>query len=319
MNFSAIGRIGTYARQQNLLFAADYRIKTGQRVVDEHGNLDFAQTSMFDSVFQAKQKSDSEVNAAKMAIIKQKLRSGRKLSSEEMNYLRTKDPKTYKKAKHAEEAREDLKAALKQATTKAEARQAYTEAIIKAAAEATAELAALKEGAAGGGVGAGMDLPTPEGDMSMVGTGIEGIEEGVGLDAEGLVSANGEIAEESQAATSEISEATGEEISEASSQQSESAQNTEHTSSPFDDDKDSEWDIIDKFIITIRALEDEWRNFTKSDEYDELPEDLFEAMDFARDHDKKPKNRNKLLDSPDWKQMSVTNAYREVMNNWSNL
>ena len=46
-----------------------------------------------------------------------------------------------------------------------------------------------------------------------------------------------------------------------------------------DEDSDSAADIMDKYIYAIRAIQDEWINFIKSDEYKELPEDIFEAAD----------------------------------------
>ena len=153
MDFTTIGTIGSYIKQKNLNFAANYKLKTGQRVTDANGNLQFAKSNMFDRILEAQKKSDSETDAAKIASIKQKLMSGKKLSTSEMAYLKEKDSKLYKKAKHAEEAREELQAELKKAKTKQEARQAVTQAMIKASAEASAELAAYKNAAsAGGGV-----------------------------------------------------------------------------------------------------------------------------------------------------------------------
>ena len=103
MDFSGIGKIGSFVRQKNLLFAANYKIKTGQRLVDDSGRLNFTRSTMFDAVNAAQKKSLKEVDQARLAAIKQKLRSGRKLTSAEMNFLRENDTKTYKKAKYAEE------------------------------------------------------------------------------------------------------------------------------------------------------------------------------------------------------------------------
>ena len=41
-------------------------------------------------------------------------------------------------------------------------------------------------------------------------------------------------------------------------------------------------DILEKFIMIIRALEDEWRTFTKSKEYKLLPDDDEEVAPFDR-------------------------------------
>ena len=151
MDFVTIGKVGSYIKQKNLSFAANYKIKTGQSVTDGNGNLCFTQTSMFEQLNQATKKTADEVKTARLASIKNKLMSGRKLTDEEMGYLRENDAELYKKAKHADDAREELKAELKGAETKQEAREILTRAMIKASAEASAELAAFKSGVATGG------------------------------------------------------------------------------------------------------------------------------------------------------------------------
>lgn len=243
MDFSGIGKIGSFVRQKNLIFAANYKIKTGQRLVDDSGRLNFTRSTMFDAVNAAQKKSLKEVDKARLALIKQKLRSGRKLTSAEMNFLRENDAKTYKKAKYAEEVREELKDALKSAKTKNEARQAVMQAMVKVSSEASAEFAALKNG--GGGE---MDV----GDINLGG---------------GMVSANEAISADFQAATGEISAVTSENLS------GETA--AENSSNDTSDD------ILDKFIIAIRALQDEWANFADSDEYKNLPEDALDAKKFV--------------------------------------
>ena len=81
MDFTTIGKIGSFVKQKNLLFAANYKIKTGQRIVDANGNLSFSKASMFDQINQAQKKSQSELDKARIASIKQKLMSGKKLSN----------------------------------------------------------------------------------------------------------------------------------------------------------------------------------------------------------------------------------------------
>ena len=190
MDFTTMGTVNSYVRQKNLMFAKDYKIRTGQRVVDANGNLNFAKPSMFDQVLESQKKSDDVVSSEKIANIKRKLMSGKKLSQSEMSYLRDKDPGTYKKAKHAEQAREELESDLKRARTKNEARQAVTRAMIKASAEASAELAAYKSGlsAAAGGANAGANLPTG-------GENISGPEVSTGADSANVSGENPEVAQ----------------------------------------------------------------------------------------------------------------------------
>ena len=324
MDFTTIGKVGSYLKQKNLYFAANYKIKTGQRVVDANGNLQFAKSNMFDEMLKAKKKSDSDVNAARISGIKQKLMNGRKLTTEEMSYLREKDPKLYKKAKHAEDAREELKGELKKAKTKQEARQAVTQAMIKASAEASAELAAYKNGIAAGGGGvatAGYQAGTE------VGGNIAGAEnfsenisaenspsliqanEQISADGEQMTEAaaevtkleiqnNQETAENLQQANEENSEVQAEEKNSSEKSSTNPAENSEENS----DKKTTADDILEKFIMTIRALEDEWAKFTKSKEYDELPDDYFEE-----------KNSKEKISKPNQKILDAISIYRTAM------
>ncbi len=301
MDFTGIGKIGNFVKQKNLIFAANYKIKTGQRIVDSNGRLNFSKSTMFEQIVAAQKKSKSEVDKARLSSIKQKLLSGKKLTESEMNFLRENDPKTYKKAKYADDAREELKAALKNAKTKQEAQQALMQAMVKVAAEATAELAALKNGAAGGGgAGAGADL------------GAENLP-----DAEGMVSANAEMSADFQENISEISEATNQNVAENSeamnqnlgetSDENSVAQN-ENPNSPQenDDEEFSAADIVDKFIMAMRALQDEWLQFIKSDEYKDLPENLQEEID-SKIHGRKKSY------TPDFKAIDAILAYQSAM------
>ena len=299
MDFTTIGKIGSFVKQKNLLFAANYKIKTGQRIVDANGNLSFSKASMFDQINQAQKKSQSELDKARIASIKQKLMSGKKLSNEEMSYLREKDEKLYKKAKHADEAREELKAALKSAKTKQEARQAVTQAMIKASAEASAEIAAFKAGMAGGGganvAGGDMNLggDVNIGELPSFDANVAGAENPAMLET------NSEIAAENLDANSNVENITAENIN---AENENSVAQSENQNSPLnndDDDKTTADDILEKFIMTIRALEDEWAQFSKSDKYKNLPESI---SDEAR-----------IIEAPDFKTLQAILAYRKSM------
>ena len=268
MDFAGIGKIGNFVKQKNLMFAANYKIKTGQSIVNGNGGLTLTKTTFFSQSTTSKTKSNSAADKARLASIKAKLKSGKKLSAAEMNYLKEKDPKTYKKAKYADDAREDLKAELRTAKTKQEARQAVMRAVAKVAADCSADFEALKGGAGGGGggmsFGADMNIGGGDSPISMnVDAGAENIS------AENIsTSENISVAENSNATTSENVSANENPVAQNSTSP---AQN--------DEDSDSAADIMDKYIYAIRAIQDEWINFIKSDEYKELPEDIFEAAD----------------------------------------
>lgn len=251
MDFATMGKVGSYIKQKNLSFAANYKIKTGQRVMDSSGNLNFAETSMFDQIKTATKKTEEEVKAARLRSIKQKLMNGKKLSDEEMGFLLKNDRDLYKKAKHADDAREELKSELKGAKTKQEAREILTRAMVKASAEASAELAACKGGIA---MGAGsIDGLSIIGDVSVstenLSTSIENI------------SVN-----ENPASTENL----------ATNENSNPLENNLRTDEKTLGGKSDANGILEKFIMTIRAIEDEWTKFSNSDEYKNLREDYFE-------------------------------------------
>ena len=237
MDFTTIGKVGSYIKQKNLIFAANYKIKTGQRITDGNGQLSFK--PMYDEIQKASKKTAEEVKAARLASIKNKLMAG-----EEMGYLRVNDKDLYKKAKHAEDAREELKAELKGAKSKQEARQILARAMVKASAEANAEISSCKGAAiSGGGAGGEVNVST------------------------GAVTDTGNIsAGENFSVTGETSTST------------ENISNGENFSADEKSDGKTTVDgILEKFIMTVRALEDEWRNYTNSDEYKDLPENFGEG------------------------------------------
>lgn len=329
MDFTKIGTVGSYLKQKNLNFAANYKIKTGQRVADANGNLHFAKSSMFDQLVEANKKSVGEVDKARISSIKQKLMNGKKLSDEEMGYLREKDPKLYKKAKHAEDSREELKAELKKAKTKQEARQAITQAMVKASAEATAELAAAKSALSAGG-----------GEIStagyQAGNEVGGVVQDAEISAENaanaespsLLSVNEEIAADGEKFAGAVSEITkleiranqesAENIQQANAESADVEKNSDadkkssNISQPANNsaDTNSPEDIMEKFLMTIRALEDELAQFTKSKTFKEMPEDYFKKAEQEKVTGKKFKNNYKSLDAPNQKILDVIATYR---------
>ncbi len=320
MDFTTMGTIGSYIRQKNLTFAANYKIKTGQRITDSNGNLVSAKSSMFDQLVKAQKKSDEEVTAAKISNIRQKLRNGKKLSETEMNYLREKDPGLYKKAKHADDAREELKAELKTAKSKSEARQIVTRAMIKASAEASAELAAAKSAmSADGGVNPGggeVEGAANTGESNLTGTEPQSLTE-VNSEIAGAEENSGENSGEVAKIEIKAGQATAENLNELTKEISAatSENQAEEKNSPAgsNSNKTKCDDILEKFIMTIRALEDEWAQFAGSDEFKDLPEETLQAEKSKS----KPKAGNSTARLPEYvleipsRQLSVAiAAYR---------
>lgn len=271
MDFAGIGKIGSFVKQKNLVFAANYRIKTGQSIVDGSGRLTISKASFFNQVQSSKKSSTSTADKARLASIKQKLKSGKKLSTAEMNYLKEKDPSTYKKAKYADEAREELKNELRNVETKEEARQAVMRAMAKIAADCSADFEAL-QGGAGGGISFGGGDMNFDANMNVGGDSpISMNVDGAGADT--LSTEN--ISVDTQNAGGEISGVNSENVETAANENS-GAQNI--FSEFGEENSDSAFDILDKYIYAIRAVQDEWLNFTKSDEYKDLPENFLEKI-----------------------------------------
>lgn len=211
MDFAVIGTLSSYVKQKNLSFAAKHKIRTGQTLTNSNGNLISANlSSTFKQLTEAAKSSKNQVKAQKLALIKKKLRNGQKLSDAELGFLRVNDTKTYKKAKAADDAREELKSELKKAKTKGEAQEVLSRAMLKASSTAMSELSALDSG--------------------------------------GNANFNG----------NDVQNATENNFNQA---------DTNNLEKNSDADKDTPEDIMEKYIWTIRALEDEWAHFTNSKTY----------------------------------------------------
>ncbi|MBE8951117.1 MAG: hypothetical protein SR3Q1_11085 [Quinella sp. 3Q1] len=259
MDFAVIGTLSSYVKQKNLTFAAKHKIRTGQTLTNANGNFISMNTSTFDKLREAAKASTNQAKQQKLARIKQKLKAGQKLTDEELGFLRVNDTKTYKKAKAADDAREELKSELKKAKSKGEAQEAMTRAMLKASSTAMAELSALGQGGgnisagggsvmqAGGEVSSGGDLMSAGGEVSAEGNAMQ-ITDG------DKTSADKNFAEKTFA-------------DKTSAEKKSPAQKT-------DDDANTPEDIMEKYIWTVRALEDEWAKFTNSKEYKDLPNNL---------------------------------------------
>lgn len=303
VNFSAIGKVGDYLKQSQLQFAAKHKIKTGQTLTFDAKKDE--KNFLKQMVEANKNSSASMSDTLKTAVIKNKLQSGRELSSEEMNYLKKHDESLYRKAKGAEDAREDLKRDLRHAHTKAEARQALMRAQLKAAGEAMAELSAAKSAMATGGGGAGgvgMQIGAEAGGTTDAALGVAGTGEAANVAeaASGVGATVSEVKAEAEKLPPEAQKILGKLLQEINAEvqqtaESEAAQGTEDGQAR-DDKADSgalsdnttaaagqakpsteAQDILEKLLYKLKAIARAWEEYTKSDAYKELPEDYTEA------------------------------------------
>ena len=272
MDFAVMGTVSSYVKLKNLNFAAKHKLKTGQTLVNSNGNF-ILSTSTFDKLREAAKSANNQAKAQKLARIRQKLRDGQKLSDEEMGFLRVNDPKTYKKAKDVDDAREELKAELKKAKSKSEAREAVSRAMIKASSSAMSELSGLGQGSA-----------------TCAGGSINGASMNFGENATANVT-GGEISAQNVNFQSANTNFGGE-----------TNQSMPNTQTNSDSDKNSPEDIMEKYLWTIRAIQDEFKRFTDSDDYKNLPDNLVDEV-----IDKKIIRRTQKF-------IDAASAYRKSMN-----
>lgn len=225
MDFAVIGKLHSYVQQKNFKFATEFKKKTGQAIINSNGNLQLElkkqnNQSLVDKMIQAQQSSRDENSNKRVSSIKQKLLSGRKISTEELGYLKENAPDLYKKAKKVEETREELKVALKNAKSKSEAQKAVTQALIKASADATAEIESAKLGVSANAI-----------NVNNTNQNIN-LNENVNLNVP-----NNSINEDN-----------------------------------------SPSNLVEKFIMIVRGIEDEYSDFAKSDDYKNLAGDEFEKQ-----------------------------------------
>ena len=324
MDFTVVGTLHSYVQQKNLKFAANYKQKTGQTVVSSSGNLKLDlkaanNQSLVDKMIQAQQSNKDEYSKQRVSSIKQKLLNGREISNEELGYLKKNAPELYKKAKKAVEAREELKAALSKAKTKEEARKAVTQAMIKASAEASAELEAAKLGA-----GSNASRINPAGYQASQEVNTANAEIAAGNSNEpSMIRLNEQInstsaennvnpAENLQAAAlKDINSNIAENNAIQSDLTAELNKNQNVISDSSQEDKTLDG-ILEKFIMVVRAIEDEWITFSKSDDYKDLPDDILEKAE--QELNGKGKRKKKIsVEKPSQQVIDVVTAYRKSM------
>ena len=310
--FEWIGKISDYTATWKLKKEANWRIKTGQSISLTDSKKDFAE--------EARQRKPQTVgtlakvtDATRLAIISQKARGGKKLTPEELRLLKENDEALYQKAKKADDAREELKAALKRAKTKEAARRILMDAQLKVAIEA---MEAAKSGAgslpaasasdAGGAssseagrAAANDSAAAPEGGASGFGDGAAPALAGAGEAAAakaapaaqagqevqgGAASANGS-AEGAQSGAAEKGAAHDGKAHDAGEKKpsfleerlAQLKASYNRAMDELENAKNAKFDLDDTYIIVLRALADEWREFTSSKAWEKLPENEREA------------------------------------------
>ena len=324
--FEWIGKISDYTATWRLKKEANWRIKTGQSISLTDSKKDFAE--------EARQRKPQTVgtlakvtDATRLAIISQKARGGKKLTPEELRLLKENDEALYQKAKKADDAREELKAALKRAKTKEAARRILMDAQLKVAIEAMESAksgagslpAASASGAGGassaeaGRAAANDSAAAPEGGASGFGDGAAPALAGAGEAAAakaapaaqagqevqgGAASTNGSAASANggAASTNGSTEAAQSGAAEKGAAHDGKAHDAGEKKPSFleervaqlkasysramdelENAKNAKFDLDDTYIIVLRALADEWREFTSSKAWEKLPENEREA------------------------------------------
>lgn len=305
--FEWVGKISDYTATWKLKKEANWRIKTGQSISLTDSKKDFAE--------EARQREPQTVgtlakvtDATRLAIISQKARGGKKLTPEELRFLKENDEALYQKAKKADDAREELKAALKRAKTKEAARRILMDAQLKVAIEAmeaaksgAGSLPAASANGAGGAssaeagrAAANDSASAPEGGASGFGDGTAPALAGAGEAAAakaapaaqagqevqgGAASTNGS-ADGAQNGAAEKGKAHDAGEKKPSFLEERVAQLKASYSRAMDElenAKNTKFDLDDTYIIVLRALADEWREFTSSKAWEKLPENEREA------------------------------------------
>ena len=292
--FEAIGTLHSYTKQYQLKKSAKQKVTTGQSFDWNDARSSFvkaqeprrtASKSFVELSLEKSKKDDDRTAATKKSGIKQKLRRGKKLSPQELEYLRRHDEELYEKAKTTMEEREKLARALKSAKTKAEAQRAVAIAYANAAASLTGNIGGgggAPGGSSGGGEafgaggasGATADAAVnAEGSAAALDAGVAAGTENVSAETVSAGAAGATAGTESTAA-----DAVGNEADAGREMDADIAQeNKDATATLQQTSQDTEFDDP-LILLVLRHLQAEWRDFMKSEQYKEMPEDELQAV-----------------------------------------
>ena len=291
--FEAIGTLHSYTKQYQLKKSAKQKVTTGQSFDWKDARSSFvkaqeprrtASKSFVELSLEKSKKDDDRTAATKKSGIKQKLRRGKKLSPQELEYLRRHDEELYEKAKTTMEEREKLARALKSAKTKAEAQRAVAIAYANAAASLTGNIGGgggAPGGSSGGGEAFGAGdasgmtadaAVNAEGGAAALDAGVAAGAENVSAETVSARAAGATAGTESTAA-----DAVGNEADAGREMEADVAQeNKDATATLQQTSQDTEVDDP-LILLVLRHLQAEWRDFMKSEQYKEMPEDELQA------------------------------------------
>ena len=291
--FEAIGTLHSYTKQYQLKKSAKQKVTTGEAFDWKDSRSSFvkaqdprrtAPKSFVELSLEKSKKEDDRTAATKKSGIKQKLRRGKKLSPQELEYLRRHDEELYEKAKTTMEEREKLARALKSAKTKAEAQRAVAIAYANAAASLTGNIGGgggAPGGSSGGGEAFGAGdasgmtadaAVNAEGSAAALDAGVAAGTENVSAEPVSAGAAGATAGTESMAA-----DAVGNEADAGREMEADVAQeNKDATATLQQTSQDTEFDDP-LILLVLRHLQAEWRDFMKSEQYKEMPEDELQA------------------------------------------
>lgn len=291
--FEAIGTLHSYTKQYQLKKSAKQKVTTGEAFDWKDARSSFvkaqeprrtASKSFVELSLEKSKKDDDRTAATKKSGIKQKLRRGKKLSPQELEYLRRHDEELYEKAKTTMEEREKLARALKSAKTKAEAQRAVAIAYANAAASLTGNIGGgggAPGGSSGGGEAFGAGdasgmtadaAVNAEGSAAALDAGVAAGAENVSAETVSAGAAGATAGTESTAA-----DAVGNEADAGREMEADVAQeNKDATATLQQTSQDTEFDDP-LILLVLRHLQTEWRDFMKSEQYKEMPEDELQA------------------------------------------
>ncbi len=291
--FEAIGTLHSYTKQYQLKKSAKQKVTTGEAFDWKDARSSFvkaqeprrtASKSFVELSLEKSKKDDDRTAATKKSGIKQKLRRGKKLSPQELEYLRRHDEELYEKAKTTMEEREKLARALKSAKTKAEAQRAVAIAYANAVASLTGNIGGgggAPGGSSGGGEAFGAGdasgmtadaAVNAEGSAAALDAGVAAGTENVSAETVSAGAAGATAGTESTAA-----DAVGNEADAGREMEADVAQeNKDATATLQQTSQDTEFDDP-LILLVLRHLQAEWRDFMKSEQYKEMPEDELQA------------------------------------------
>lgn len=316
-----IGRIGDYTAMQNLKLQAKTKLKTGKSLEELSRDLIRQQTE--DNLQKTKNVNTQDTSKeTRLSIIQQKLRQGKELSASDLKFLKENDEELYSKAKKAQQVRADLELALKRAKTKAEAQRAVMNAQMQVATEAQLEAkngsvsAASFQSSAAGQTAIGVPtVQTASAAAGTVASEVSGETGNVPTDGTGNAAdapqAESRVQAENERATEEPQEA---EAALSQAQQTreerlaEKQANREAGLAQLDSAKKAKSPIEEKYLYQFAAIQDEWRQYTKTSDYENLPESEIDV--FLPEEEKKRTSTKKPYRPRSLAHVEAAEAYR---------